>query len=596
MLRDERDERDDRSRRTTTRRRALQSAVALGVTGIAGCGQIQSLVANETGGGGDGGGGTPTVDPGPDVTDPTPADCDPGTVSGDIEADTTWSTDDCPRVALDGNVRVTNGATLTIEPGVEVVARSGARLTVLPEGTLVASGDPGNPVWFHGEADTEGYWQGINVRSAAPSELENVILRGGGAGDWSNVYLSGSGRAAVTNLLSQRCATSGLIAEGGTTLTEFGANEFRDNADAAISIRTTHLGSIDAGSAYAGGNGTDAVFVSSRDVEDDATWPAVPYRFDGGNHRLFAAVSIDPGAELVFGEGARVTVLEGGSFTAEGTDDSPIVFEGASDTEGYWQGINLRTRSPDNSLDYVEIGQGGAGDWSNLYLSGNAQVSVTNSTFRRCATSGLIAEGGTTLTEFAANEFRDNADAAISIPTTHLGSIDAGSTYAGGNGTDAVFVSSRDVEDDATWPAVPYRFDGGNHRLFAAVSIDPGAELTFGEGARITVLEGGSFTAEGTGDSPIVFEGASAAAGHWQGINLRSTNADNSLDNVEVAYGGAGDWANLYLSGDARASVTNSTFRESATWGLYAEDGVTLEASNNSYENNAEGGVRTPQA
>ena len=584
-----------------SRRRVLQATAGLAATGLAGCGQIQSAIGNGTGGlgggdGGSGGSGTPTVDPGPDVTTLTPADCEPETVSGDIEADTTWSADDCPRVALDGNVRVTNGATLTVEPGVEVVGLSGARLTVLPEGTLTASGDPANPVWFHGESATEGYWQGINIRSDVPSELDNVVVRDGGAGGWSNVYLSGSGQAAVTNLRSERCATSGLIAEGGTTLTEFSTSEFLNNADAAISIRTTHVGSVDAASAYTGGNGTEAVFVASQDVEEDATWASVPYMFDGGNHRVFAAVSIDPGAEFAFGEGARITVLDGGSFRAEGTGDSPIVFEGESETPGYWQGINVRTRSPDNSLDNVEVAQGGAGGWSNLYLSGDAQVSVTNSTFRQCATSGLIAEGGTELTEFSTNEFRDNADAAASIRTTHAGSIDADSTYAGGNGTEAVFVSSRDVDDDATWAAAPYAFDGGNHRVFAAVSIEPGAEFTFGEGARITVLEGGSFTAEGTSDSPIRFEGRSTAPGHWQGINLRSTNADNSLENVEISHGGAGGWANVYLSGGARASVTDSTLRESATWGLYAEDGTTLEASNNVYENNGEGGVRTPQS
>jgi len=214
-----------------------------------------------------------------------------------------------------------------------------------------------------------------------------------------------------------------------------------------------------------------------------------------------------------------------------------------------------------------------------------------------CDVSPMVADSGTALTEFAANEFSDNEGAAVYVPTTMAGSLDADSTYASGNGTDAARVFNRDVQEDATWPGIPYHFDGSNHRIAGgAVTVEPAAQFTFGEGARITVFEGASFAAEGTSDAPITFEGATASPGHWQGINYRSTNPNNSLDNVEIAYGGANGWANVYLSGGAQASVTNSTLRDSATWGLYAEDGTTLDASNNTYENNAEGGVRTPQS
>jgi uncharacterized protein YaiE (UPF0345 family) len=599
-----REDRSEQRRQDASRRRFLLGTGALAATGLAGCTQIRNTIGNRTGGvggsGGDGGGGgdagTPTVDPGPDVTSLTPADCEPEVISDDIEADTTWDTADCPRVALDGNVRVTNGATLTVEPGVEVVGRSGARLTVKGESTLAASGGPENPVWFHGESDTPGYWQGIRIRSSTASELDNVVVAHGGANGWANVYLDGGAQAAVTNVRSEQSATAGLVAESGATLSAFAANEFRANEGAAVSVPTTVLDSVDTGSSYTGNNDVDAVRVFSEDVEDDATWAGVPYYFDGSNHRLFGAVSVDPGAQFTLGEGARVTVKEGGSFTAEGTSDSPIAFEGETATPGYWQGIRIRSNNPDNSFDNVVIAHGGANGWANVYLDGGAQAAVTNSTFRQSATAGLVAESGVTLSAFATNEFRANEGAAVSVPTTVLGSVDAESTYVADNGTDAVRVFDEDVEDDATWAAVPYYFDGSNHRFFGAVSVDPGAQFTFGEGARITVKEGGSFAAEGSSDSPIAFEGATASPGHWQGIRIRSNNPDNSFDNVVVAHGGASGWANVYVGGGAQAAVTNSTLRQSATWALYAEDGATLDSSNNTYENNGEGGVRTPQS
>jgi len=592
--------RDDSSdsTRVSSRRRVLQATAGLAATGLAGCGQIQSAIGNGTGGLGGGGGGTPTIDPGPDVTTLTPADCEPETISGDIEADTTWGTSECPRVALDGNVRVVDEATLTIEPGVEVIGLSGARITVRDQSTLVVSGEPENPVWFHGESDAPGYWQGIRFRTSTANEIDNAIVRHGGASDWANVYVEGGAQASVTNTLSELSATAGLVAEGDATLSEFATNEFRENEGAAVYVPTTVLGSVDAASTYVGGNGTDAVGVFSEDVEGDATWAGVPYRFDGGNHRFTGgAVTVEPGAEFTFGEGARITVKSGGSLTAEGTGDSPITFEGETATPGFWQGIRLRSNNPNNSLDNVVVRHGGASDWANVYVEGGARATVTNSTFEQSATAGLVAEGDATLPEFAANEFRENETAAVYVPTSLVGSLDGDSTYVGGNGTDAVGVFSEDVEDDATWPGVPYRFDGGNHRFTGgAVTVEPGAEFTFGEGARITVKSGSSLTAEGTGDSPITFEGATATPGHWQGIRLRSNNPNNSFDNVVVAHGGASDWANVYVEGGAQASVTNSTLRESATWGLFAEDGATLESSSNTFENNGEAGVRTPQS
>jgi hypothetical protein len=594
----------------SSRRRVLQGTATLAATGIAGCSQLQDTPGEggqdtpeedvtdtpEQGTDADGGGGgEPT--PGPEEKDPTPADCEAEPFDEDITADTTWSASDCPRVAIVGNVRVTDGATLTIEPGVEVVAREGSRLTVREEATLAASGDPETPVWFHGESETPGYWEGIRVRSNDPANsFDNAIVRNGGKNEWANIYVEGGAQASVTNTLSEQSATAGLVAEGDARLSAFATNEFRDNEGAAVYVPTRLVGSLDADSTYVGDNGTDAVGVFGRDVEEDATWPGVPYRFDGENHRINGgAVTVEPGAQLTFGEGARLSVKSGSSFTAEGTGDSPINLEGETAAPGFWEGIRVRSNDPANSFDNVEVANGGKNEWANIYVEGGAQASVTNTLSEQSATAGLVAEGDARLSEFATNEFRDNEGAAVYVPTRLVGSLDADSTYVGGNGTDAVGVFGRDVEEDATWPGVPYRFDGENHRINGgAVTVEPGAQLTFGEGARLSVKSGSSFTAEGTGDSPITFEGETASKGHWQGIRLRSNNPNNSFDNVEVAHGGANEWANIYVEGGAQASVNNSTLRESATWGIYAEDGATLEYSNVAFENNAEGGVREP--
>jgi hypothetical protein len=593
MVRDDSSE----SSRVSSRRRVLRATAGLAATGLAGCGQIRSAIGNGTGGLG-GGGGTPTVDPGPDVTTLTPADCEPETVSGAVEADTTWDASECPRVAIDGNVVVSNDATLTIEAGVEVLGLPGARLTVRDGSTLVVSGESENPVWFHGESDTSGYWEGIRVRSATGNELHNVVVANAGKNGWANVWVDEGAQLSVTNVRSAASATSGLVAGSGATLPEFAANEFRENDAAALYVPTTLVGSVDEGSSYTGGNDTDAVRVFSDEVVDDTTWAAAPYFFEGGNHPIGdGAVTVEPGAEFTFGSGARLTVRSGSSLAAEGTSDSPVTFEGEADTSGYWEGIRVRSNDPGNSLDNVVVAHAGKNGWANVWVDEGAQLSVTNSALRQSATSGLIAGSGARLSEFAANEFRENDAAALYVPTTLAGAVDAASTYAADNGTDAVRVFADEVVDDATWTAAPYFFEGGNHPVGGgAVTVESGAEFTFGSDSRLTVRSGSSFTVEGSGDSPVTFEGATASPGHWEGIRVRSNDPGNSLSDVVVAHAGKNGWANVWVDEGAQLSVTNSALRQSATWGLYAADGATLDASNNTYENNGEGGVRTPQS
>jgi hypothetical protein len=174
-----------------SRRRVLQGTAALGAAGLAGCtGSIPGV-------GGDGGPGTGSG--GPENTEFSLADCTPESVDSNVQADTTWSPEECPRVAIDGNVVVRNGATLTIEPGVKVVGRSGARLEVRSGSTLKAQDEPTNPVWFYGENDATGYWQGIRFRSQTDNVLDNVVVRNGGRNDWSNIYLDDNSQTSVTN-------------------------------------------------------------------------------------------------------------------------------------------------------------------------------------------------------------------------------------------------------------------------------------------------------------------------------------------------------------------------------------------------------------
>jgi hypothetical protein len=591
---------DDSRDRWVSRRHVLAAATVASAGGIAGCSGLPIDGGGSTGtaDGGDGGDGTPTdtATPTPEPTPATtpgvePSDCEPRTESDNVEADTTWSPGECPRIAVDGNIKIRDGATLTIESGVEVVATEGSKLTVKGSGTFAADAGDGEPVTMVGTAAEPGHWKGIELESDNDNRFANVEVAHGGHGDWADLWVRGDARASVTNSTFAESATWGTVFKDGAEVPEFSLNRFAGNSTAALRAATTVLGSLDDLSVYAGGNGTDVIDVPNADVESEATWPATdaPYRFDG-NHKLRADVAVDPGANFQFTEGSKLTVKGSGTFAADAGDGEPVTMVGTAAEPGHWKGIELESDN-DNRFANVEVAHGGHGDWADLWVRGDARVSVTNSTFRDSATWGIVVKDGADVPEFSTNEFAGNGTAALRAATTVLGSLDAGSTYAGGNGTDVIDVPNADVESEATWPATdaPYRFDG-NHKLRADVAVDPGANFQFTEGSKLTVKGSGTFAADAGDGEPVTMVGTAAEPGHWKGIELESDN-DNRFANVEVAHGGHGDWADLWVRGDARASVTNSTFRDSATWGIVVKDGADFEGANNTFENNAESGI-----
>ncbi len=113
-------------------------------------------------------------------------------VSGEISADTTWSCD----VVVSGIVNVTNGATLTVEPGVTVYGKSGSAL-VFAQGTkIMAEGTAESPIVF-----TSSQAAGMRNR-----------------GDWGGVVFLGN---AATNLMGGTGIAEGLESNptygGGTS-------------------------------------------------------------------------------------------------------------------------------------------------------------------------------------------------------------------------------------------------------------------------------------------------------------------------------------------------------------------------------------------
>ncbi|MBM4319396.1 MAG: hypothetical protein FJ125_05390, partial [Deltaproteobacteria bacterium] len=100
-------------------------------------------------------------------------------VADGVNVDTTWTKAESPYL-LTNDVVVQQGATLTIEPGVEVRGSNAANgdVELIVRGALVAEGRDDAPIVFRGAGgDVAGYWEGITIEANASARLRQVVIR-----------------------------------------------------------------------------------------------------------------------------------------------------------------------------------------------------------------------------------------------------------------------------------------------------------------------------------------------------------------------------------------------------------------------------------
>ena len=96
-------------------------------------------------------------------------------------------------------------------------------------------------------------------------------------------------------------------------------------------------------------------------------------------------------------------------------------------------------------------------------------------------------------------------------------------------------------------------------------------------------------TTNPSGSAPVVFAGTAATPGAWDVLRIMSDDTNNVLDNVQVSDGGNNTSypGNVWVSSSGKVSIKNSTFSNSARYGLYVSSGGQLESfSGNSFSKN----------
>ena len=324
-------------------------------------------------------------------------------VSGTIDTDTTWYYTGTPYV-LTTDIVVTNGVTLTIEPGVMVRGEGSVQLEI--RGHLQAVGLVTRPITFTSVADNAPHtWAGLLFKGGT-GELSHAIVRYGGdvldgvPGDLrSNIavldVLTGEVRIENSSVLSASRSSSndyglyignsyvlvsdtlfagnGNTGESGdyglytdpssaVTITVTGCR-FENNNNRPVGVRADSVHRV-TGSTFSG-NEYDRVWITGGSVVTGATLAPQTglegYELGGSSVAVPAGVTltVEPGVTVMGGNSKNLNVL--GHLSAVGLVTQPITFTSWLDSgAGEWDGLLFDGGT--GHLRYAVVRYGGQSD------------------------------------------------------------------------------------------------------------------------------------------------------------------------------------------------------------------------------------------
>jgi hypothetical protein len=332
----------------------------------------------------------------------------PCQVHGRVKQDATFTKACSPYIQPAGGIDIIDGATLTIEAGVEIRFHDGDWLEVGAAGEpgrLIAKGTAEAPIVLTTSSpDTPLTWLGVWFHSGTlpGSELSHAeVHHAGGENKHSKpnltqgcVTLTGvkSGALTLSDVQVDDCDYGGFrISNSQATLRDLAVT---DSSEGFV-VDAAGAGLLPAGARQ---EGVDHDVITGGIVTSDARWSrqAVPYRVTGdvavhgpgGPTLLWEA-----GLQLEFEAGRSLRVGDGepGALQADGSAEAPIALR-ARDDGSTWGGISFLSQAKPSRLRFAVVA-GAAPDAAVTVRSAPGQVELSHVKFANNSSDVLVGCG-----------------------------------------------------------------------------------------------------------------------------------------------------------------------------------------------------------
>ncbi len=462
----------------------------------------------------------------------------------DIRTPTTWTTAGSPYVT-NCRIRIVEGATLTVEPGVEVGFGEQGSLSV-ENGTLIVAGTPSQMVTFTSSKDVKGPgdWYGVSVGERGRADLHDLTIAYAGKSQPALLLSSITNTLTntLTNAVIESSARGGIkIDEVNAALTDVTVRKsggpgitISDKTDAPIRVTLTRVTILETGEAVltepnvqfdlhnitARQNGFNGIV-----TQGTATFPMIwrggelPYicRSAVG---MQAGLTIEPNTVVKFLSGATLNVKQGARLQALGEPAGKIFFTSAADDSACTSTTVDCDATNDGPVSPLP------GSWLRLAVERNASAEIAHAEFRYGSDSMLSLSGPATITSTA---FRQSSGIGVAVSNVDVSIADSEFT---GNVRNALAIQATSPITVALRNS-EFR-DNGNSTAgkFAIVSMPPDVNLVnegnqapgFSNGLNGYLVTAGNMTQPHVwraGDLPYIVNGT---------IDLRERTAQLTLE------------------------------------------------------------------
>ncbi|WYD79999.1 MAG: right-handed parallel beta-helix repeat-containing protein [Candidatus Electrothrix gigas] len=549
------------------------------------------------------------------------------THSGTLIADEVWTPAGNPHIVT-GTLTIAgaapNGATLTIQPGVEVRFAQGASIEVGASnapGTLIAEGTASSGILFTSNqaTKTKGWWKYIRFNQQAVNcRLSFCTVEYGG------IYspYSWGGNLVVdiaegTTISLNNCTIRNSVSHGVCFLdsikglVDFSDNTITGNEYYGIRIYADQVRGIENSNTLVG-NTLGGVYVRTSTLRNNALWPKLdtPYILDEVTVASQSAeptvLTIEAGTEIRFVEAGKMVIGvtdQPGKLVAQGQPDEPIVFTSnqTDKTKGWWSRLRFNATDAGSTLTYCTIEYSGRRDAygraGNVVIEGANNVSINNCTISNSGTNGVYFHNDQGFVNFFENTLTNNGldsdktygGYGIIIYADQVRGIQ-GNNSMSGNLLGGVYVQSDTIKNDATWHQLDAPYTVGTvtvEGVQPTLSIETGTELRFVEDSKL-VVEKGRLVAQGT-----VFTSNQTfpTKGYWRGIQFGQEAVASSLTDCTIEYGGSTDMGYLVNTNiDVKTAngldIHNCTIGNSKVYGIKIRLGGKVDLAGTTFNAN----------